>query len=120
MARGGRCSVTMACSRRANRPKRWPCAETITGTLVSTQGGITLRAPDGSVRILNGHSGVKLPSLPGGLISKPTLVWDIEAATLVQIKDGVAAGDTVVRHNLGLLADGALARVAAAGAADPR
>ncbi len=55
--------------------------ETITGTLVSTQGGITLRAPDGSARILNGHSGVKLPSLPGGLISKPTLVWDIEAAT---------------------------------------
>ena len=28
-----------------------------------------------------GHSGIKLPSLPGGLISKPTLVWDIETAT---------------------------------------
>ena len=55
--------------------------ETITGTLVSTQGGITLKSPDGSVRIVNGHSGVKLPSLPGGLISKPTLVWDIEAAS---------------------------------------
>lgn len=55
--------------------------EAITGTLVSTQGGVTLKAPDGSVRILNGYSGVKLPSLPGGLISKPTLVWDIEAAT---------------------------------------
>ena len=25
-------------------------------------------------------AGVKLPSLPGGLISKPTLVWDIETA----------------------------------------
>jgi len=55
--------------------------ESITGTLVSTQGGITLKSPDGSVRIVNGHSGVKLPSLPGGLISRPTLVWDIEAAS---------------------------------------
>ncbi len=55
--------------------------ESITGTLVSTQGGITLKVPDGSVRIVNGHTGVKLPSLPGGLISKPTLVWDIEAAS---------------------------------------
>jgi len=54
--------------------------ETVTGTLVSTQGGITLKAPDGTVRILNGHTGVKLPSLPGGLISRPTLAWDIEAA----------------------------------------
>jgi hypothetical protein len=54
--------------------------EAITGTLVSTLGGITLKAADGSVRIVNGYSGVKLPSLPGGLISKPTLVWDIETA----------------------------------------
>ncbi len=51
-----------------------------TGTLVGTQGGLTLRSADGSVRILNGYSGVSLPGLPGGLISKPTLVWDIDAA----------------------------------------
>ncbi len=51
-----------------------------TGTLVGTQGGLTLRSADGSVRILNGYSGVTLPGLPGGLISKPTLVWDIDAA----------------------------------------
>jgi len=50
-----------------------------TGTLVGTQGGLTLKAADGSVRIVNGYSGVTLPSLPGGLISKPTLVWDIDA-----------------------------------------
>ncbi len=31
------------------------------------------------MRIVNGYSGVTLPSLPGGLISKPTLVWDIDA-----------------------------------------
>ncbi|MBK6981069.1 MAG: hypothetical protein IPH30_05935 [Betaproteobacteria bacterium] len=50
-----------------------------TGTLVGTQGGLTLKAADGSVRIVNGYSGVTLPSLPGGLISKPTLVWDVDA-----------------------------------------
>jgi len=54
--------------------------ETITGTLVGTQGGITLKQPDGSVRIIAHHSGVRLPTLPGGLISKPTLVWELDAA----------------------------------------
>lgn len=52
---------------------------TFTGTLVGTSGGLTLRAPDGSVRVVNNHSGLMLPSLPGGLISKPTLVWNINS-----------------------------------------
>jgi hypothetical protein len=51
-----------------------------TGTLVGTQGGLTLKGADGAVRIVNGYAGVTLPSLPGGLISKPTLVWDIDAS----------------------------------------
>jgi hypothetical protein len=54
--------------------------EAITGTLVGTQGGLTLQEPDGSVRIVESHSGVRLPGLPGGLISKPALVWDVDAA----------------------------------------
>jgi hypothetical protein len=53
--------------------------ETISGTLLSTQGGLTLRQPDGSVRILAGYSGVKLPELPGGLVSKPALAWAVDA-----------------------------------------
>jgi len=52
--------------------------ESYSGTLIGTQGGLTLKGADGGVRIVPQHSGVKLPSLPGGLISKPTLVWDIE------------------------------------------
>jgi hypothetical protein len=52
--------------------------ESFTGTLVGTQGGITLRQPDGSIRVLEHTAGIRLPSLPGGLISKPTLVWDID------------------------------------------
>ena len=55
--------------------------EAITGTLVGTLGGLTLRQADGSVRVIAHHSGVRLPSLPGGLISKPTLVWDIDTAS---------------------------------------
>jgi hypothetical protein len=55
--------------------------DTFTGTLVGVLGGLTLRQADGSVRVVENHSGIRLPSLPGGLISKPTLVWDIEAHT---------------------------------------
>ncbi|HYC35166.1 MAG TPA: hypothetical protein VEC19_02000 [Usitatibacter sp.] len=54
--------------------------DTVSGTLVGTQGGLILRQADGSVRVVQSHSGIRLPSLPGGLISRPTLVWDIEAA----------------------------------------
>ncbi len=54
--------------------------ETFSGTLLSAQDGLTLRNPDGSIRLVSSFAGVKLPSLPGGLISKPTLVWDLESA----------------------------------------
>ena len=59
---------------------RGTTVDTVTGTLVGTQGGLTLKLADGSVRILPSYSSVRLPGLPGGLISKPTLVWDIDAA----------------------------------------
>lgn len=55
--------------------------EAVSGTLVGTRGGLILRQPDGTLRVLENHSGIKLPSLPGGLISKPTLVWDVETST---------------------------------------
>ena len=51
--------------------------EVIDGVLTSTAGNLILRKDDGSIRIVNGYSGIKLPKLPGGLITKPTLVWDI-------------------------------------------
>jgi hypothetical protein len=58
---------------------RGASVETFTGTLLSTQGGITLRRADGSIQIVPGNAGVKLPELPGGLISRPTLVWNLDA-----------------------------------------
>jgi hypothetical protein len=53
--------------------------ETFSGTLLSTSGGLVLRQADGSVRTIPHNSGVLLPSLPGGLITRPTLVWDVAA-----------------------------------------
>ena len=51
--------------------------DSFSGTLLSTAGGLVLREGDGSVRIVQPHSGINFPSLPGGLITRPTLVWDV-------------------------------------------
>jgi hypothetical protein len=59
---------------------RGDAVEAVTGTLVGVQGGITLRDAAGGVRVLGEAAGIRLPELPGGLISKPTLVWDVDAA----------------------------------------
>ena len=64
--------------------------ETIEGTLLSTQGGIVLREADGSIRTVPYNAGVKLPSLPGGLITRPTLVWDVNAGKAGNHKTRVA------------------------------
>lgn len=53
--------------------------ESVTGTLLSARDGIVVRTAEGGIRTLNNYAGVRLASLPGGLISKPTLVWDIAA-----------------------------------------
>ena len=53
--------------------------ESYTGTLLSTSGGLVLRRADGSLQTLPHNAGVTLPDLPGGLITRPTLVWDVAA-----------------------------------------
>ncbi|MGW8184127.1 MAG: DUF4139 domain-containing protein [Burkholderiales bacterium] len=53
--------------------------ESFSGTLLSTRGGVTLRRDDGTIQLLPHNAGIKLPELPGGLITRPTLVWDIAA-----------------------------------------
>jgi len=51
--------------------------ETVTGTLLSTAGGLVLKDDNGGVQVLRSYSNVQFPELPGGLITKPTLVWDV-------------------------------------------
>ena len=53
--------------------------ESFSGTLLSVSGGLTLKGSDGGVQILPHNAGVKLPELPGGLITRPTLVWEVAA-----------------------------------------
>lgn len=49
----------------------------ITGRLLSTQGGLVLAAENGEIHTLNGYTGVHFPDLPGGLMTRPTLIWDV-------------------------------------------
>ncbi len=54
--------------------------EATTGVLLSANGGMILQQDNGQVLTLNGYHSVQFPSLPGGLITKPTLVWKLNAA----------------------------------------
>src|SRR6185436_12874119 len=51
----------------------------ITGTLLSATDGIVLRGNDGSIYSLPTYTSVRFPDLPGGLNTRPTLVWDIQS-----------------------------------------
>jgi hypothetical protein len=50
---------------------------TVTGTLLSAVDGLVLRGNDGTIHSLRDYSSVRFPDLPGGLNTKPTLVWDL-------------------------------------------
>ncbi|MCP5479702.1 MAG: DUF4139 domain-containing protein [Rhodanobacteraceae bacterium] len=54
--------------------------ETLTGQLLSASGGMTLKLDSGEIATLTNWSGLRFPSLPGGLITKPTLVWLLDSA----------------------------------------
>jgi hypothetical protein len=51
-----------------------------TGTLLSSVSGLVLRGADGNITALNDYASLRFPELPGGLITRPTLVWDINAS----------------------------------------
>jgi hypothetical protein len=51
----------------------------ITGTLLSATDGIVLKGNDGSIYSLPAYTSVRFPDLPGGLNTRPTLVWDINS-----------------------------------------
>ena len=57
-----------------------PDAVATTGTLLSTQGGLVLRDAGGGIDVLQDWSGIEFGALPGGLMTRPTLVWDIQAS----------------------------------------
>ncbi len=57
--------------------QRGDSVATLTGTLLSTTGGLVLRGADGAIQVVNGYANLKFPQLPGGLITRPTLVWQL-------------------------------------------
>jgi hypothetical protein len=50
------------------------------GTLLSAHDGLVVRGDDGQVHALSRWSGIRFGELPGGLITQPTLEWDVAAA----------------------------------------
>jgi len=50
------------------------------GTLLSAHDGLVIRGDDGQVHALRQWSGIRFGELPGGLITQPTLEWDITSA----------------------------------------
>jgi hypothetical protein len=51
----------------------------ISGTLLSASNGLILMKESGEVVTLSSYSSIQFPSLPGGLITRPTLVWLVNA-----------------------------------------
>jgi hypothetical protein len=50
---------------------------TVSGTLLSAADGLVVRGADGVVHAFSGYSAVSFPELPGGLITQPTLLWEL-------------------------------------------
>ena len=49
------------------------------GILLSASDGLTLQLEDGSVRALRSYSNIRFPDLPGGLLTRPTLLWQLDS-----------------------------------------
>jgi hypothetical protein len=62
----------------------------IDGTLVSSNDGLVIRGADGQVHALREWSNIRFGELPGGLITRPTLEWDIVSGRGGQQKARVA------------------------------
>ncbi len=52
---------------------------TTSGTLLSSVDGLVLRGEDGTITALRDYAALRFPDLPGGLITRPTLLWDIQS-----------------------------------------
>lgn len=57
-------------------------SEIIAGRLLSSAPGqVVLAYPSGEIRVVAGYTGLALPSLPAGLLTRPTLIWGIDSDT---------------------------------------
>jgi hypothetical protein len=49
----------------------------VDGTLVSSNDGLVIRGADGQIHALRQWNSIRFGELPGGLITRPTLEWDV-------------------------------------------
>ena len=52
----------------------------VEGTLLSAWDGLVIRGDDGQVHALRQWSDIRFGELPGGLITQPTLEWNVAAS----------------------------------------
>jgi hypothetical protein len=52
----------------------------IKGRLLSTLGGLVLASDNGEIHTISNYQNVHFPTLPGGLMTRPTLVWAVDSA----------------------------------------
>ncbi|WP_251359530.1 DUF4139 domain-containing protein [Kangiella sp. TOML190] len=48
-----------------------------TGELISADGGLVIKDSSGGIHSINNYHNISFPQLPGGLRTKPTLVWSL-------------------------------------------
>lgn len=53
--------------------------QSLSGRLLSSAPGQLVLSTDAGIRVVTGYSGLTLPTLPEGLITRPTLKWDVNA-----------------------------------------
>lgn len=53
--------------------------QTHTGTLLAAGNGLTLRLPDGRIKVLSTYASFELARLPEGVVNEPTLTWSLAA-----------------------------------------
>lgn len=54
-------------------------SERIVGTLLGVNDGVTLQTDDGQVRTFREYAGITFADIPGGLITRPSLIWQIDS-----------------------------------------
>lgn len=52
---------------------------TTSGTLLSAVDGLVLRGADGGLSAIREYQAIRFQELPGGLITRPTLLWDVSS-----------------------------------------
>lgn len=51
----------------------------IEGQLLSANGGLVLAGEDGKIHAIRDYTNIHFPDLPGGLMTRPTLLWNVAA-----------------------------------------